>query len=602
MYCKGNIGGSFDHKWKTIQFEIATNTIMATDFDDKKNIFKFKIGYWYYSDYILGELPIDKVKLSTGSDTLEFEEDADGFWSESPDSKFSNLSSTCEYIPGEGAFFPYGMDSGPQLIYDNGTGTKDDYQIIEDNNLNCRVLGGTFYLNWYSAWSEYPSQYTWDDPGIWTEAGFDEHLSMAKAHNLKIIPDFLDDTRSGQIAYRHGSEEACLDYLQQVMYDHKDDPNILFWWLKDEWDHEYDTFGSPHLFVHQVSQRQRLADPNRPGFLLGMGFMGLTEWKIMAEDADVLSCDQYPSDYKNVEKGLAMQAQRLDEMRKAVGNTRPLIMTGEFPGYPPLLGRIYTKDEIIAQVYTSITHGAVGFLYFAFAHPADQQYDQYGGLKDVWDGVKQGGYELLKAPDKLADVILPPSITLDIMGEKGMATTTTQNMHCIYKQKQNGDKYLITLNAGSTTQNNVSWKLSDLAGTASKTLVVLFETRTVTAINGTFTDTYKGYERHVYKITEAPKPKITLKKTSDKKYVAKEGTLTYTITYTNEGSGTAMNVSIIEVLPENTLLQNATGNPSYYVNSNWQSTPSPSATKIKWLISQVSPASSGTVSFTCEVR
>lgn len=183
-----------------------------------------------------------------------------------------------------------------------------------------------------------------------------------------------------------------------------------------------------------------------------------------------------------------------------------------------------------------------------------------------------------------------------------MATAQTQNMHCIYKQKQNGDKYLITLNAGSTTQNNVSWKLSDLAGTASKTLVVLFETRTVTAINGTFTDTYKGYERHVYKITEAPKPKITLKKTSDKKYVAKEGTLTYTITYTNEGSGTAMNVSIIEVLPENTLLQNATGNPSYYVNSNWQATPSPSATKIKWLISQVSPASSGTVSFTCEVR
>ena len=159
-------------------------------------------------------------------------------------------------------------------------------------------------------------------------------------------------------------------------------------------------------------------------------------------------------------------------------------------------------------------------------------------MKDVWDGVKQGGYELFKAPDKLADVILPPSILLDIMGEKGIATTT-QKMHFIYKQKTNGDKYLITINAGSTTQTGVTWRLSDLAGIGTKTLVVLFETRTVTAINGIFADTYKGYERHVYKITEAPKPRITLKKTCDKKYIAQGGTITYTITYMNEGSGTA---------------------------------------------------------------
>ncbi|MEK9149347.1 MAG: hypothetical protein AAB267_04800, partial [Candidatus Desantisbacteria bacterium] len=157
--------------------------------------------------------------------------------------------------------------------------------------------------------------------------------------------------------------------------------------------------------------------------------------------------------------------------------------------------------------------------------------------------------QLLKAEDKLADVILPPSVILDIMADMGIATTTTQKMHCIYKQKQNGDKYLITINAGSITQTG-TWKLSDM-GIGTKTLTVLFETRTVTAINGSFIDTYKPYERHVYKITSAPKPNITLKKTSDKKYVSPGGTVTYTITYSNEGNGTATDVVIIEVLPEN---------------------------------------------------
>jgi uncharacterized repeat protein (TIGR01451 family) len=46
-------------------------------------------------------------------------------------------------------------------------------------------------------------------------------------------------------------------------------------------------------------------------------------------------------------------------------------------------------------------------------------------------------------------------------------------------------------------------------------------------------------------------PHITLKKTCDKKYTSQKGTLTYTITYTNEGNATAMDVAIIEVLPEN---------------------------------------------------
>ncbi|MFH0774433.1 MAG: PQQ-binding-like beta-propeller repeat protein, partial [bacterium] len=98
---------------------------------------------------------------------------------------------------------------------------------------------------------------------------------------------------------------------------------------------------------------------------------------------------------------------------------------------------------------------------------------------------------------------------------------------------------------------------------------------------------------------------ITLKKTCDKKYIAKGGTLTYTITYTNEGEGTVTDVSIIEVLPEHCVLKGMRDEGlgiRYWYNEGWQIDLSESATKIKWAIPEVAPGEMGTVSFTCEVR
>ncbi|MFH0775017.1 MAG: hypothetical protein V2A53_05940, partial [bacterium] len=102
-------------------------------------------------------------------------------------------------------------------------------------------------------------------------------------------------------------------------------------------------------------------------------------------------------------------------------------------------------------------------------------------------------------------------------------------------------------------------------------------------------------------------PLITLKKTCDKKYAAKGGTLTYTITYTNEGSGTATDVVIIEVLPNNCKLQIANFKlqnveVSYWMIDHWQETCSESATKIKWLIPTVASAEAGSISFCVKVE
>ncbi|HAW50559.1 TPA: hypothetical protein DCX16_06395 [bacterium] len=102
-------------------------------------------------------------------------------------------------------------------------------------------------------------------------------------------------------------------------------------------------------------------------------------------------------------------------------------------------------------------------------------------------------------------------------------------------------------------------------------------------------------------------PNITLKKEVDKECIELNGTITYTITYKNEGFGTATNVVIIDVLPQKTELE-AVSNPQsvaryyYIINKGWQEGFSENATKIKWVITSVAPGESGTISFTVRIK
>jgi uncharacterized repeat protein (TIGR01451 family) len=100
-------------------------------------------------------------------------------------------------------------------------------------------------------------------------------------------------------------------------------------------------------------------------------------------------------------------------------------------------------------------------------------------------------------------------------------------------------------------------------------------------------------------------PNIILKKSCNKRYILMGEEIVYTITYTNTGQGIATDLVIIEVLPENvklSIVYSPQSIVSYYVNGNWQETFSESATKIRWLIPEISPAGSGTVSFTVKVE
>jgi len=98
-------------------------------------------------------------------------------------------------------------------------------------------------------------------------------------------------------------------------------------------------------------------------------------------------------------------------------------------------------------------------------------------------------------------------------------------------------------------------------------------------------------------------PKITIEKEGPE--IIKTGTITYKITYKNEGDETATDVVIIEVLPEKTKLEAIDSQgltTSYYVNGEWKADFNKDATKIKWTISEIAPNHEGTVSFTVRIE
>jgi len=150
------------------------------------------------------------------------------------------------------------------------------------------------------------------------------------------------------------------------------------------------------------------------------------------------------------------------------------------------------------------------------------------------------------------------------------------------------------------TTRTITSKKADSNGSFSTTFIVNTQTQGLVPVTATGISSKKTAINY-FLLTSISNPSIKLTKNA----ILQGNTITYTITYKNEGKGKATDVNIIEVLPQHCVLKGIRDEGvgiSYYVNGKWQTTFSESATKIKWLIPEVSPASSGTVSFTVKVE
>ena len=466
-----------------------------------KGTLVFKIGVDGYNPSIKGELSIDQIQVATTADRSRFPADKRGFWPTEPKSKFAKLGQTMELIPGQGPFFMYGVyDGSGGWITDGGSPTKagngkmDSWRLLQEAGMNTYVIHG-WDKKWGSWWMEYageaPSK--WAAPGVYVELDIQEHLVQASGHNLKIIPNFLTDTRAYWIQNQYKGDQQALESLGKVMKRHADDPTVLAWYPVDEWDHEDDGYGKPKLFSHLVNLEVRKNSPNRPCFMLLMGYLGADQWKLAAEEADILAVDAYPSDVKGIEPGLALQAERLAEMRAVLGRDKPYVLVPELAqklndGKGPLSAM--SPAESVAECYIAIIHGARGILFFHNHHPAEP-----GVPKNLWDGPTRFSQELFGA-DGLAKLLLPPSKSVDIVGESKIVKCSNPAIHASLFEDPQGRRTLIALNSLKRPAKGVRF---EIAGLNSGVVRTRFEAgRTRSADAGAFSDDFDGLQPHVY--------------------------------------------------------------------------------------------------------
>jgi uncharacterized repeat protein (TIGR01451 family) len=89
-------------------------------------------------------------------------------------------------------------------------------------------------------------------------------------------------------------------------------------------------------------------------------------------------------------------------------------------------------------------------------------------------------------------------------------------------------------------------------------------------------------------------PQVKLVKWADTSRILPGGTITYTVTATNEGTNTITNITLIDAIPSYTTFLDATGSGTITYNDT------PPVTHVQWVLGEITP--SGVATFVLKVR
>ena len=242
------------------------------------------------------------------------------------------------------------------------------------------------------------------------------------------------------------------------MKHYADDPSLLAWYPVDEWDHEDSSFGKPKLFSHLVNLEVRKNSPDRPCFMLLMGFLGTDQWKLAADEADILAVDSYPSDDPASSPAWRCRPRNSPRCAPSWGD-KPYVLVPELAQkLNDGRGTLYVNKPAasLAECYMGIIHGARGILFFHNHHPADP-----GVPKDLWEGPTRFGRELF-GPERPGEAPVPPSKAVDIVGEAKIVKCSSPAIHASLFEDAQGRRTLIALNAKTEAAKGVRFEIIGL--------------------------------------------------------------------------------------------------------------------------------------------
>ena len=297
---------------------------------------------------------------------------------------------------------------------------------------------------------------------------------------------------------------------------HLDDPTIVGWMHGDEPDNAQSLgkgkgYGPPVPPAKIIADYERIKknDPSRPVMLnLGQG-VAWDGWRgrgvrtnhpedyaEYAKGGDIISFDIYPTNakHKDVKDKLHLVPFGVDRLYKWTEGKKVIWNCIECTGFGRREGRP-TPHEVKAEVWMSLVHGSKGLIYFVHEF---QIKDASGKVTRKFNGaglladkeMSQAVGEINKQIHTLAPVLNSPTVAGGVAVASSNAKVPVDTMVKRYR----GATYLFAVGM----RDGETKATFTIPGA---TVEVLGENRTLKVTGGQFTDTFKPYDVHLYKIS-----------------------------------------------------------------------------------------------------
>ncbi|MFV1966278.1 MAG: hypothetical protein ACC628_12715 [Pirellulaceae bacterium] len=361
----------------------------------------------------------------------------------------------------------------------------------------------------YAAWQHGPS----DDPNyfpiaVWLQDP--KHAERYLAAGINLYIGLWKGPTEEQLSTLKQAGMRVICSQNEVGKRHVDDETIVAWMHGDEPDNAQSLgagkgYGPPILPKKIIEDYQRIAavDPSRPVILnLGQG-VAWDGWRgrgvrtnhpedypEYAKGCDIVSFDIYPAVHRHdeIRSNLWYVAHGVSRLRswsndeKIVWNCIECTRISN-PNVKP------TPHQVRAEVWMSIIHGSRGLIYFV--HQFKPDFIEAGLFAD--EQMLAAVTKLNRQVHSLAQVINSPTL-VDVARVTSTAPHTP--VHLMAK-RLDGATYLFAV-ALYHEETEATFQVTGLETGA--TVEVIDESRDISMTNGKFTDHFRGYDVHLYKI------------------------------------------------------------------------------------------------------
>ncbi len=288
----------------------------------------------------------------------------------------------------------------------------------------------------------------WASPG----AGL---LNDCTANGIYALPDLTGVMR--------GHLPQQVTAVARPIMDH---PAVFAWYVCDEPDHQ--RWAVPPDEMRLAKRLLAETDPNHPTCAVVMSWAESNLYRY-ADTVDILMTDVYPMGEKHT-ADLHRIADATAIMRRAVRDERPIWTVIQATGQG-------TPEEHVAAAWLAIVEGADGLFFW--------EYEDAVRDRRVWDKVCA-----------IADEIKSLRLVLTSPDASQQAREEMPGLRTLVKNAPDG-RYLIAVNG---TGDDLGACVIGLPGVADGPAWVVSEDRSVRVTNGTLTDVFGPFTRHIYKL------------------------------------------------------------------------------------------------------